>query len=1118
MNNEDLPHIEDYLQIVTIIAAASRENFIRHVSPLHLWWAKRPPAMTAHQGDAPLKKKMFDKEVTRQQIQSLNDIEAITAFFAYLGFDTNSRIQQTPGNLGITTETVQRQIKRIERIADQQGLLSVYLIEMTSVTVAGIQGIITPLRNRAGQYLFLLTSDYEQVDFVLLQRVTPEGEGKGLTQKQVGVRPRVLTVDRRNPDPVALRVLRRFSYSELDPFAQFDKLVSAFGVAEWSEPLFNNRALFSDYYLKFRLPDDPAWKDDPKPAYQKFLNLFAQAPRRWGGQSIKEVSEGLLEPAFLLLGFSLKKDPRDSEGSPNPHYHLQHPQNKHGGSLAVCLTYPWGRSLNGKDEARDKDKRNENPGQIVVSLLEKGEAPWAIVTNGKHWRLYSAKAHSRAMNYYEIDLEETLSAADPSEIFRYFWLHFREEAFEVREVLKEGERRKASFLDLLFEGSEEYARELGERLKERVFEEIFPHFARGFIEDIRRKEANVELNQEALDKVFQGTLTFLYRLLFLLYAEARDLFPVKEVRGYWEKSLSKLKEEVSHAAKKVQDEAPENLKKAYEKNSTLLYDRLSELFRIIDRGDLALNVPLYNGGLFLTNPDVEDLAPEAQSARFLLSHKIPDQFLALGLDLMATDLDNKRQDLAFIDYRSLGVRQLGSIYEGLLEFKLRVAPEKMAVVKGKKTEEVVPYREAQKEDTRILTKGRGHFKDTARYLYRALIGDSAGKFRQKIGNPHIRRMDSGASPKERTRIIETFAPRSNRRADLVGSDDEIDILISTDVLSEGQNLQDCGHLVNYDLHWNPTRMVQRAGRIDRIGAKFDTLQIYNMFPDEGLERLLRLLESLMQKISNIDRTGFPDASVLGEVVHPQSFNTLRRIRDEDNSVIEEEEGFMELASNEFLLQHLRQLLEAGGVQMLEELPDGIHSGLIKPGAKGVFFYFVAPSHEGGRLHFWRYYDLRDGRIMDNRYLIANYIHCEKETSRVIPDDVDIFEIQERIIEHILKSEKEKVAIEAAPKIVDPAQQLVATAIQEYLHHPEMDRNELVNLISFISRPLPRIYGRKLREFYKEFSGNKDIVGLVEKVNKIRMESGKVEEIPAQKRPQALKKEDLHLICFDYLSA
>ena len=82
---------------------------------------------------------------------------------------------------------------------------------------------------------------------------------------------------------------------------------------------------------------------------------------------------------------------------------------------------------------------------------------------------------------------------------------------------------------------------------------------------------------------------------------------------------------------------------------------------------------------------------------------------------MARDLDNKRQDLAFIDYKSLGVRQLGSIYEGLLEFKLRIAPEKMAVVKGKKTEEVVPYREAQKEGRKILTKGRG--KDAEERIY-----------------------------------------------------------------------------------------------------------------------------------------------------------------------------------------------------------------------------------------------------------------------------------------------------------------------------------------------------------------------------------------------------------------
>src|SRR5216684_490523 len=117
--------------------------------------------------------------------------------------------------------------------------------------------------------------------------------------------------------------------------------------------------------------------------------------------------------------------------------------------------------------------------------------------------------------------------------------------------------------------------------------------------------------------------------------------------------------------------------------------------------------------------------------------------------------------------------------------------------------------------------------------------------------------------------------------------------------------------------------------------------------------------------------------ILGESVHPRNFNTLRRIRDEDGSVIEEEEQFTELASNEFLIKQLRELLDGGGRETLDALPDGIHSGLTRPGAKGVFFYFQARPHNGARLHFWKYYDLKNGGIIDNRYLIANLIACEK---------------------------------------------------------------------------------------------------------------------------------------------
>ena len=260
-----------------------------------------------------------------------------------------------------------------------------------------------------------------------------------------------------------------------------------------------------------------------------------------------------------------------------------------------------------------------------------------------------------------------------------------------------------------------------------MFEQVFPQFAAGFIEPLKGQVGMAGPRQASLlpvseqlalkrepdeafrRQVFNGTLTLLYRLLFLLYAESRDLLPVKEVRGYWERSLTKLKADIAEKAGPIGDAVPDQLRKAYRASAdaTELYDRLLDLFSVIDRGSRDLNVPLYNGGLFITNPNSADYTQEAETARFLASHKMPDRYLALGLDLLARDLDDKRQDLVFIDYKSLGVRQLGSIYEGLLEFKVRIAQEKMAVVKGKKTEEVIPYQEAGKSKKRVLTLGRG---------------------------------------------------------------------------------------------------------------------------------------------------------------------------------------------------------------------------------------------------------------------------------------------------------------------------------------------------------------------------------------------------------------------------
>lgn len=645
-----------------------------------------------------------DYDLKSSEIQQISNANALASMFAALGYEVETRLMQTPEAMGFP-EALAREVKRIERIADhEQGALQVYLVEMKHVTVKLTQDLARVFKSRAGLFLLVLTTtDYEQLDFVLLEQVVPTGsQGSGIGTPQASLRPRILSVDRRNPDRVSLRVLRRFSYTELDTDYQWDKLRSAYGVAEWSEPLFNNRALFSDYYLNERLTQRSEWKEDARPAYRALSDLMAEARQKYSAQPEEKVRANLLEPVFKILGWTWESGKHSKDDSLQPDYWLK----TAAGDRVPCLAYSWDRSLDSIDEKRDTNTPTENPAQTVVSILDRMDADsagWAIVTNGKTWRLYSARAHSRATNYYEIDLEETLASPDLAEAFRYFWLFFRADAFK-----KDGQ---GSFVDSLLSESASYAKALGERLKENIFEDVFPYFAEGFIKNWGKPAT--QLTDADLDETFHATLTFLYRLLFLLYAESRDLLPVKETRGYWEASLNRIKEEIAAKAGEIYDLADSKLEKAYSASETDFYDRLSELFAVIDRGKADLNVPMYNGGLFVTFDGAPPLevdeteAEEVRAARFLSTHKIPDRYLALGLDRLARNIDEKTQSLAMIDYKSLGVRQLGSIYEGLLEFKVRVAREKMAIVAGKKGEEIVAYKEAAEKKLKIKSTGRG---------------------------------------------------------------------------------------------------------------------------------------------------------------------------------------------------------------------------------------------------------------------------------------------------------------------------------------------------------------------------------------------------------------------------
>jgi SNF2 family DNA or RNA helicase len=432
------------------------------------------------------------------------------------------------------------------------------------------------------------------------------------------------------------------------------------------------------------------------------------------------------------------------------------------------------------------------------------------------------------------------------------------------------------------------------------------------------------------------------------------------------------------------------------------------------------------------------------------------------------------------------------------------------------------------------------FKDTTRYLHRRLTQDA--QWLKSAGNPHVRRIDSGNHPDERGHIIAQFAPVASGRnphpsplplgegagnpppqgagnplpqgEGRVRVRDEIDILISTDVLSEGQNLQDCGILINYDLTWNPIRLVQRNGRIDRIGSPHKQIGIYNLFPEEELEALLHLIERLTDRIATIDELGLLDGSVLGEVVHPRTFNTIRRIREEDGTVLDEEEARAELAGPEMLLKQLKDLLNRDGVNVLTALPNGIHSGLRRDKCYGMFFYFQAPRSGEGKRHFWRYIDAKTHEIMENRYEIAHLISCLPDEPRYIGDQ-DVFALQDKVIEHILAADREAEAKAAAPIAVDPIQQTVSEEIKDAIRRRTVDREKTKTCINFLGQPMGRALHARLRAAYESWKESDSDTTLVDEILALAEQFGK--QRTADGNSERLSREDLELICFEYVS-
>ncbi|QYZ65366.1 MAG: helicase [Gammaproteobacteria bacterium (ex Lamellibrachia satsuma)] len=271
------------------------------------------------------------------------------------------------------------------------------------------------------------------------------------------------------------------------------------------------------------------------------------------------------------------------------------------------------------------------------------------------------------------------------------------------------------------------------------------------------------------------------------------------------------------------------------------------------------------------------------------------------------------------------------------------------------------------------------FADTADYLYEHL----AHNFLHKR-HIHTAKVTGSSSPKSTLgrgydfqELLTLFSPRSKEKA-LVLPDEssEIEILIGTDCISEGQNLQDCDYLINYDIHWNPVRIIQRFGRIDRIGSPNASIQLVNYWPDITLDEYINLKERVENRMVIADVIATGDDNVLSAEANNVSYRKeqLRRLQEE---VIDMEElktgvAITDLGLNDFRMDLLNYIKGNGD---LSSIPNGMHAVVSEDAQRGLLpgvIFTLRNRNQGininlqNRLHpFYLIYIGNDGEVISD---------------------------------------------------------------------------------------------------------------------------------------------------------
>ncbi|MDO8597113.1 MAG: hypothetical protein Q7R45_10870, partial [Sulfuricaulis sp.] len=355
-------------------------------------------------------------------------------------------------------------------------------------------------------------------------------------------------------------------------------------------------------------------------------------------------------PDFLLFPSEEAKQAARAEKRDDRRY-------RHG--IAIIEAKRWMRPLDRGDATNRLDPGTPS-NQILrylssVEVASERAVRWGILTNGAVWRLYWQGARSRSEEFLELDLAALLGVPgtgqnlfdmDAQHGIKLFFCLFHRAAF-LRQTWDSENR---TFHEYAFNEARLYEEKVSQDLGARVFATIFPQLAAA----LAAGDEEADLASPAyLAELREATLILLYRLLFILYAEDRNLLPVRDAR-YDDYALRKIREDIARRR---------DANDVFSASASRYWQHMGDLFRIIAQGDAPIGMPAYNGGLF-----------EEGRAPLLVRTRVPDASFAPLFDDLA-----RRPDLlrAWINYRDLSVQHLGGIYERLLEYSLTVEENKI---------------------------------------------------------------------------------------------------------------------------------------------------------------------------------------------------------------------------------------------------------------------------------------------------------------------------------------------------------------------------------------------------------------------------------------------------------